>query len=280
MVSRGFDRPRFLLVVAAATFAYLLAPIAVVVVFSFNSGRTLQVFNGFSLRWYRDLATDPAIRASLLASVQIAAATMVISTMLGVLLAFGLVRSRFFLTRPTDVVLLLNLIAPEIVGAVALLLLFVQLHVQLSLVTVTLGHITFSVAYVAIIVRGRLAGLNPALEEAAMDLGATRTQAVRLVALPMLWPAIIAAGLLVFVMSFDDFVTSYFTSGAGTAPLPVLVYSMIKFGVSPVVNAIGTSMMVLSVCIALAAMGLLSARNRRPARGADARPADAMQEVL
>jgi len=256
----GFDRPRFLLFVTAATIAFLFLPIVVVVFFSFNSEHSLSVFTGFSTRWYGTLATDPTIRASLLASVEIAAVTMAVSTALGVMLAFALVRARTRATRPTEITLLLNLVAPEIVGAVSLMLLFVQVGVQLSLVTVTLGHITFSIAYVAIIVRGRLSTLNPQLEEAAMDLGATEFQSVRLVALPMLWPAILAAGLLVFVMSFDDFITSFFTSGSGTPPLPVLIYSMIKFGISPVINAIGTLMMVVSVCVAVAALGLFSVR--------------------
>ena len=257
---KGFDRPRFLIVITAAVMVYLFLPIAVVIAFSFNAEHSLQVFAGFSTRWYQMLTTDPAIHASLAASVEIAAVTMALSTVLGVLMAFGLVRARTRWTRGTEVTLLLNLIAPEIVGAVSLMLLFTQLGVQLSLVTVTLGHITFSVAYVAIIVRGRLAALNPQLEEAAMDLGATPVQALRLVALPMLWPAILAAGLLVFVMSFDDFITSFFTSGAGTPPLPVLIYSMIKFGISPVINAIGTVMMALSVCVALSALLLFSVR--------------------
>ncbi len=257
---KGFDRPRFLIVVTAATMLYLFLPIAVVIVFSFNAEHSLAVFTGFSTRWYAALMASPSIRASLAASIEIATATMVVSTALGVLLAFALVRARSRFRRPTEVTLLLNLVAPEIVGAVSLMLLFTQVGIQLSLVTVTLGHITFSIAYVAIIVRGRLATLNPQVEEAAMDLGATEFQSVRLVALPMLWPAILAAGLLVFVMSFDDFITSFFTSGAGTPPLPVLIYSMIKFGISPVINAIGTLMMIVSVCIALAALGLFAAR--------------------
>lgn len=262
---KGFDRPRFLLVVTAATMAYLFLPIAVVIFFSFNAEHSLQVFSGFSVRWYWVLATDPGIHASLAASVEIAAATMAVSTAIGVLLAFGLVRARTRWTRAVEVTLLLNLVAPEIVGAVSLMLLFTQSGIHLSLTTVALGHITFSIAYVAIIVRGRLTSLNPQVEEAAMDLGATRLQAVRLAALPMLWPAILAAGLLVFVMSFDDFITSFFTSGAGTPPLPVLIYSMIKFGISPVINAIGTVMMTVSMLIALAALALFSARGARRA---------------
>src|SRR5215472_5047229 len=159
---------------------------------------------------------------SLQVSIEIAFVTMIAATVLGTLLAFGLVRSRSRLTRPTDVVMLLNLISPEIVTAIALLLVFSEagmllvpygLKFGLSICTVALGHITWAIAYVAIIVRGRLASLNREVEEAAMDLGATQVQALRLVTLPLLWPAVIASALLCFVMSFDDFVTSYFLSG-------------------------------------------------------------------
>jgi spermidine/putrescine transport system permease protein/putrescine transport system permease protein len=165
--------------------------------------------------------------------------------------------------------MLLNLVSPEVVTGVALLLVFseaggflLQFGIQfgLSLTTVVLGHITFSIAYVTIIVRGRLAALNREVEEAALDLGATNVGAMRLVTLPLLWPAIIASGLLVFVMSFDDFVTSYFTTGVGVEPLPLRIYSMIHFGVTPEINAVGTLMMVMTIAIVLVALALFTHR--------------------
>jgi ABC-type spermidine/putrescine transport system permease subunit II len=123
---------------------------------------------------------------------------------------------------------------------------------------VIIGHITFSIAYVTIIVRGRLADLNREVEEAALDLGANYVQAMRLVTLPLLWPAIAASGMLVFVMSFDDFVTSFFTTGVGAQPLPLRIYSMIHYGVTPEVNAVGTVMMVITIVIVLAALRLFT----------------------
>jgi spermidine/putrescine transport system permease protein len=132
----------------------------------------------------------------------------------------------------------------------------------LSLTTVAIAHVTFSISYVTVIVRGRLAGFDRSIEEAGLDLGATRFQTVRLVVLPQLWPAIAASGMLVFVMSFDDFVTSFFTSGSGVPPLPVRIYSMIKFSVSPEINAIGTLMMAVTLGSLLAA-GLLVRRSSR-----------------
>jgi spermidine/putrescine transport system permease protein len=264
---RGFDRPRFLPFFTALVFIYLFAPIVVVTWFSFNSKRSLQIFGTPSLTWYDQFIHDPAITGSLVASIEVAFATMVVSTAIGTLLAFGLVRARSRANRPTDVLMLLNLVSPEIVTAVALLLIFSQagaflsqfgIQFGLSLLTVALGHITFSIAYVTIIVRGRLAALNREVEEAALDLGATNLDAMRLVTLPLLWPAIIASGMLVFVMSFDDFITSYFTTGVGVEPLPLRIYSMIHFGVTPEINAVGTLMMVITIVIVLAALALFS----------------------
>jgi spermidine/putrescine transport system permease protein len=264
---RSFDRPRFLPIFTALVFVYLFAPILVVTWFSFNSKQSLQVFGSPSLTWYNQLLHDLTIQSSLFASIEIAFVTMVVSTVIGTLLAFGLVRARSRASRPTDVIMLLNLVSPEIVTAIALLLVFSEaggflsqfgIQFGLSLVTVALGHITFSIAYVTIIVRGRLAALNREVEEAAQDLGATNLEAMRLVTIPLLWPAIIASGMLVFVMSFDDFVTSFFTTGTGVEPLPLRIYSMIHFGVTPEINAIGTLMMAFTIVIVLAALALFA----------------------
>jgi spermidine/putrescine transport system permease protein/putrescine transport system permease protein len=250
---RGFDRPRFLWALYVAICLYLFVPILVVIVYSFNSSRSLQVFGGLSTRWYRAFWDDPDIKASLIASFEVAAGTMVVATILGTLLAFGLVRARGRLGGSANILMLLPLITPEIVTAVGLLLLFGKTGTTLSLKTIMLGHITFSISYVTVIVRARLSLLNREVEEAAMDLGATRWQAVRLALVPALWPAVLAAGLLVFAFSFDDFVLSFFTTGEDLQPLPVRIWSAIRFGLSPTINAIGTLMMVVSLsAIALA----------------------------
>jgi spermidine/putrescine transport system permease protein len=259
---RGFDQPRFLAVFTALVFVYLFAPILVVVLFSFNSKRSTQLFGTFSLTWYQQLWNDVGMKDSMVASIEIAFVTMLVSTVLGTLLAFGLVRARSRLNRPSDVLMLLNLVSPEIVTAIALLLIFSQLGLTLSLTTIILGHITFSIAYITIIVRGRLATFNVEVEEAALDLGATYTQAIRLVTLPLLWPAIIASAMLVFVMSFDDFVTSYFVSGVSVPPLPVRIYTMIHFGVTPEINAVGTIMMFVTITIVLLALAIYVRQQR------------------
>jgi spermidine/putrescine transport system permease protein len=246
-VSNAFDRPRFLRVYVAFAYAFLFAPIAVVVLFSFNSIKSLQNFDGFSLQWYEEFLDDPTLRESLFASLQIALVTMVIGTVLGTMLAIGLVRSRARWSGGANVLMLIPLVVPEIVAGISALLIFSQIGLQLSIFTVILAHVTFSISYVAIVVRARLATMGTEAEEAAMDLGATRWQAVRMVLLPGLWPAIVAAGLLVFALSFDDFVLSFFTTGEDVQPLPVRIWSAIRFGVSPTINAIGTLMMVVSV---------------------------------
>jgi spermidine/putrescine transport system permease protein/putrescine transport system permease protein len=258
----GFDRPRFLWVLYAAMCLYLFVPILVVIVYSFNSGSSLQVFEGLSFHWYRQFWNDPEIKNSLIVSFEIAAVTMVVATILGTLLAFGLVRARGRVGGSANVLMLLPLITPEIVTAVGLLLFFGRVGMELSTQTVILGHITFSISYVTVIVRARLSLLNREVEEAAMDLGATELGALRLVTLPALYPAIAASALLVFVLSFDDFVTSVFTSGAGTSPLPVRIYSLLRVGVSPEINAVGTTMIGITLLLALALLPLTLWRRR------------------
>jgi ABC-type spermidine/putrescine transport system permease subunit II len=242
----AFDRPRFLRIFVWAFFAFLFAPIVLVILFSFNSSRSLQDFQGFSLRWYETFFESESLRDSLVASIQIALVTMVVATVLGTMLAYGLVRARTRWSDTANVLMLIPLVTPEIVAGASALLLFTQVGLELSLTTIVLAHITFSISYVTVVVRARLAALGRQVEDASMDLGATRWQTFRLVTLPALWPAIIAAGLLCFALSFDDFVLSFFTTGESPQPLPVRIWTQIRFGVRPTINAIGTFMLVIS----------------------------------
>jgi spermidine/putrescine transport system permease protein len=260
---KGFDRPRFLKLYTAVFFVFLFTPIVLVILFSFNSSRSLQDFEGFSWRWYETFFQSESLRDSLIASVEIALITMVISTVLGTALAYGLVRSRTRWSDCANVMMLIPLVTPEIVAGVSALLLFTQVGLALSLTTIVLAHITFSISYVTVVVRARLAALSREVEDAAMDLGATRWQTFRLVTLPALWPAVIASGLLVFALSFDDFVLSFFTTGESPQPLPVRIWTQIRFGVRPTINAIGTFMLVvstLSIGLALLLPRLLGRR--------------------
>jgi spermidine/putrescine transport system permease protein len=247
---------RALRLYTAAFYAFMFLPLVVVVLFSFNSVRSLQNFDGFSFEWYRAFWDNDSLRGSLIASLQIALATMVVATVLGTLLAFGLVRARTRFSASANVLMLIPLVTPEIVAGVSAFLLFTQIGLRLSLLTIIIAHITFSISYVTVVVRARLASLNPEVEQAALDLGASRIQTLRLVVLPALWPAVLAAGLLVFALSFDDFVLSYFTTGESPQPLPVRIWSAIRFGVTPTINAIGTLMLVISLAAVAAALVL------------------------
>lgn len=254
MSGSAFDRPRFLRVYSWLVYAFLFLPIAVVVLFSFNSVKSLQAFDGFSLQWYEEFLNDPSLRESLFVSLRVALITMVVATILGTALAIGLVRARTRWSPAANVLMLIPLVTPEIVAGISALLIFSQLGFQLGFWTIVVAHITFSISYVTVVVRGRLATMGDEVEQAAMDLGATRWQSVRLVLLPELWPAIVAAGLLVFALSFDDFVLSFFTTGEDAQPLPVRIWSAIRFGVSPTINAIGTMMMAVSISAVVAAV--------------------------
>lgn len=250
-----FDRPRFLRVYTGLFFVFMFLPILLVVVFSFNNQRSLQRFTGFSFEWYQRFFDNESLTSSLRASIEIATVTMLVGTFLGTLLAFGLVRARTRWVGGANILMLIPLVTPEIVAGVSALLLFTQLGLRLSLLTIMLAHITFSISYVTVVVRARLAALHPEVEQAAMDLGASRIQTVWLVVLPALWPAILASALLTFALSFDDFVLSFFTTGESPQPLPVRIWSAIRFGVTPTINAIGTLMLAISVfCIGLAVL--------------------------
>lgn len=251
---RAMRKPWFAIGVTVAFFAIQYLPIAVVAVFSFNGQKSLTVLEGLSLRWYRAFLADDELIASLGLSLRVALVAMAGSVILGVALALGIVRSRGRLGSFAGVVLLIPLITPEIVTGVASLMLFKGVGVQPSTGTLMIAQVTFSVSYVTVILRSRVSALNPEIEEAAMDLGCTRLQALRLVTLPALLPSIIACAILIFAVVFDDFVLAYFTSGVTPQPLPVRIYSSIRFGVQPTINAVGTLMLLGSIGLIVLAL--------------------------
>jgi ABC-type spermidine/putrescine transport system permease subunit II len=237
-------------------------PLVVVTLFSFNASESLSSFEGTSLRWYEQVFSSETIRESLWASIEIALVTTLIAVPLGTGLAFAFVRGRRKVVRPVEGVSLLTLVTPEIATAIGLLTLFSFVNTDLSKTTVVLGHVTFSLAFVMVVVRSRLVTIARDLEEAAMDLGASPLATFRLIVVPQLAPAIGGAALLVFVLSFDDFVTSLFLSGPDVSPLPLRIYGMLRFGLTPEVNAIGTIMMVLSIGIGLTGLWFTRRRHR------------------
>jgi spermidine/putrescine transport system permease protein/putrescine transport system permease protein len=242
-------KPRAAVVVTVLFFVLLYLPILAVVVFSFNQKKSLAVFDGWSLRWYDAFLHDSALTHSLGTSVEVAAVAMAGSVVLGTALAFGLVRARSRLGGAANLIMLIPLVTPEIVTGVASLMLFKGVGLQPGLATLMIAETTFSISYVTVILRSRVAELNPEVEEAAMDLGATRAQAVRLVTLPLLWPAILSSAILIFTIVFDDFVLAFFTTGVSPQPLSVRIYSAIRFGVQPSINAVGTLMLLGSIVL-------------------------------
>ncbi|HET7305380.1 MAG TPA: ABC transporter permease [Segeticoccus sp.] len=258
------DRPpRAAVAFTALFFTVLYLPIVVVVLFSFNSAKSLAVFHGFSTRWYHAFFRDAELTGSVVTSIEIAAVAMVGSVVLGVLLGVGLVRSRARIGKLSNVIMLVPLITPEIITGVASLLLFKAVDLRPSLVTVMLAETTFSISYVTVILRSRIAEVNPEVEDAAMDLGASRWQAFRTTTLPLLWPTIVATALLVFTMVFDDFVLAFFTTGVTPQPISVRIYSAIRFGIQPTINAVGTLMLGGSILLIVLALVLTRLLGRR-----------------
>lgn len=235
---------------SAVTLVFLYAPVAVLVLFSFNASRLSASWQGVTLEWYRLLAQDEALLAALRNSLLVGGASTLIATVLGVSAAIGLERFPFNGRRLVEGALLLPLVIPEVMMGVALMLFFVLIQLPLSLMTVTIGQAAFNLPLVTVVVRARLQKLDPRLEEAARDLGATAWQAFRRVTLPLMRPAIAGAALLAFTVSLDDFIVTFFTAGPGSSTLPLRVYSMVKSGVTPVINA-------LSAVLVLVSMGLI-----------------------
>jgi spermidine/putrescine transport system permease protein len=263
--SNPWRRPTFL---AAGYWLYVLwsiVPVLIAVQFAFNSGRSRSTWQGFSLRWWfedpdRSLWHDPTLRDALVNSLWLAFFTMLIATPLGVALALGLARWRGRTARASNLLMLVPLATPEIVMGTMLFLVFDNLYTSIPLgrPAMLLGHITFSVSYVVILVRGRLFTIGPDLEEAAQDLGASPIAAVRTVLLPLLGPAIFASLMIVFATSIDDFVISAFLSAdASSETIPIKIYSTVRVAPTPALNALATVLLVATLlAIALAMLAL------------------------
>ena len=230
---------------AAGVYGFLHLPLAILVAFSFNTSR-FTVWEGLSLRWYQAVFTDPEMMEAAWNSVVIAVVATVISTAAGTLAAYGLWKRG---SRWISGSLYLSLVTPEIVTGISLLAFFQWafrwLNWQLGLHTVILAHVSFSMAYVAIVVSARLRTLDPALEEAAMDLGATEWRAFRRVTLPALMPGIVAAALLALTISFDDYVITSLVAGVDSQTLPMVIYAMARRGANPSINAISAIIVVV-----------------------------------
>ena len=245
--------------------AYLVFPIAIMIVYSFNriiGGLQLVSFswNGFTTLWYQQWSNVPGLTAAFWLSIRLALVSTVIATVLGTFLAIALVRYRSNKFRgkvAVEQILFLNIAAPEIVMGASLLGLFVTLNIGRGFVTLVLAHVMFSIAYVTVTVRARLAGFDRSLEEAAYDLGANPLATFRLVTLPLIMPGVLAGALMAFALSIDDFVTSNFVSGSSD-PFPVWVYGATRVGIPPQVFVFGT--FIFMVGIGFAFMSIVLSR--------------------
>ena len=247
---------RALLWLAIGLFLFLYIPILILIIYSFNESRQIGIWTGFSWRWYGELMRDEAVLDALKLSLWLATWSTIISTFLGTLTALAMERHRFWGKITYDAILYLPIIIPDIVMALSTLLFFVVLGVALSRYTILIAHVAFNISFVAIVVRARLADMSSTLEEAASDLGANEWQTFRRVTLPLLMPGIVSGALLAFTLSLDDFVITFFVAGPGSTTLPVRVYSMIRFGLTPEVNAVSTLMFLGSTLLVIISLVL------------------------
>ncbi|NNC80152.1 MAG: ABC transporter permease [Acidimicrobiales bacterium] len=243
---------------------FFYAPIILLVIFSFSDNRNVGVWGGFTLDWYREFGESSGTQDALWNSVQIGLVSTAVSVVLGTLAALALERFTFRGKQVFDALLYLPIIIPDVTMAVMLLLFFAQIAewfgITKGFATITLSHIAFSISFVSIVVRARLAGMDDKLEEAAMDLYATRWMAFRHVTLPLIMPGILGGALLAMTLSLDDVVITQFVTGPGWNTLPVFVFGLIRRGVTPLINAVSVVMLVASM--GLVALSLITDRAR------------------
>jgi len=265
-------RSPLLLSIACFGYALLYVPILSVVIYSFNDSRLVTLWGGFSTRWYVSLLSNDELLAAALLSLRIAVVSATLATALGALVALALhrvqrLRGRILLSGMVTA----PLVMPEIITGLSLLFLFISMAEVIGwpatrgATTITIAHITFSMAYVVVVVRSRLAALNESLEEAAMDLGGKPVAVFFDITVPMLLPALVSGWLLSFTLSLDDLVISSFVSGPGATTLPMLIFAKVRLGVTPDINAI-TTIIIALVVVAVVTAAVITAR-RRPAAG-------------
>ena len=256
-----------------AVFVYLFfyAPIVLLVVYSFSADRNVGTWGGFTFDWYREFADDAPIRDAIGVSLKVAAVSTVLSVVLGTLAALALERFSFRGRKVFDALLYLPIIIPDVTMAVMMLLFFSKgldvvdaafgLQLSKGFGTIVISHITFNISFVSVVVRARLAGMDERLEEAALDLYASRWQTFRHVTLPQIAPGVAGGALLALTLSLDDVVITQFVAGPGSTTLPVYVFGLIRRGVTPLINAVSVVMLAASIVLVLASVLLQRARS-------------------
>jgi putrescine transport system permease protein len=260
----------FNMVSLALGFAFLYLPLVILIIYSFNASRLVTVWGGWSTRWYRELLNDPAMMEAAWMSLRVGVTSATLATILGTMAAIALSRGDDFRGRTLfSGMLHAPLVMPEVITGLSLLLLFIAVEAERGFWTVTAAHTTLTMCFVAVIVQSRLNDLDRSLEEAAMDLGCSPARAFFAVTLPIILPAIAAAWMLAFTLSLDDLVIASFTTGPGASTLPIRIYSEVRLGVKPQINAICT-LMVAFVALIIVVASLVSKLSA--AKGGSAAP--------
>ncbi|MBW3242097.1 ABC transporter permease subunit [Epibacterium sp. DP7N7-1] len=235
-------------------FAFLYIPMLILILFSFNESKLVTVWAGFSTKWYGELMQNEAMLQAAWVTVKVAVFSSTIATVLGTMAAYVMVRGGRFMGRTLfSGMIYAPLVMPEVITGLSLLLLFIGIGLDRGVLTIVLAHTTFAMCYVSVVVSSRLATFDRSLEEAALDLGCSQAQAFRLVTLPIIAPAVVSGWLLAFTLSLDDLVIASFTTGPAATTLPIKIFSAVRLGVSPEINALSTIM------IGIVTVGVISA---------------------
>jgi putrescine transport system permease protein len=242
-------------------FAFLYLPMVILIIYSFNDSKLVTVWAGFSTRWYGELLQNEAFLDAAWVTIKVAVISSSIATVLGTMAALVLVRAGRFSGRTLfSGMIYAPLVMPEVITGLSLLLLFIGLSVDRGIVTIVLAHTTFSMCYVSVVVSSRIVSFDQSLEEAALDLGCSQLQAFFLVTLPIIAPAVVAGWLLAFTLSLDDLVIASFTAGPSSTTLPIKIWSSIRLGLSPEINALST-IMISVVAVGVITASLISKRS-------------------
>ena len=248
-------------------FVFLYLPVIVIIIYSFNNSDLVLIWQGVTMKWYGEALDNITFRSGLRVSIIVALLSASISVVLGTLLGIGLERSPRWLQLSMGAVMILSLITPEVLVGISALLFFTSIGVKLGILTVVAAHVVFGTSIVGFLVRARIAGLGKSFEEASADLGASAWRTLSRITIPLMTPAIFAGGLLAFTLSFDNFVISFFTTGPGAQTLPLAIWGQIRFGVSPIANAIASVIILFSIAMIALTVVAYQWRARRVGTG-------------
>jgi len=256
-LSKGLERTYILCI-----FAFLYVPIAIIIMYSFNAAESNVVFSGFTLDWYTKLFNDDNVITALVNSLTIATLSTAISAVIGTVGAFGLKRYNFKGKGIISFLVYIPIVIPEIIMGISLLAFFSALNIDFGILTLVLAHTTFCIPFVLINVKSRLSGFDLSIEEAAMDLGASKLTVFRTITLPMIFPAVVSGAMLAFALSLDDVIRNILLSGPESTTLPIKIFAMLRFGQSPEINALCTVMLLTTFVVLILSQGIKLKREK------------------